>query len=460
MKLSLAEIAQITNGRICGQVDDELESKVIDGLSTDTRTLQAGNLFVVLRGEKFDAHEFVEQGDAKQATAVLLEREVKTSCIQIVVQDTYVALQQLAVAWRKKFTIPVIGITGSNGKTSVKEFIKAILSTQGEVLATLGNLNNHIGVPLTLARLNAGHNFAVIEMGANHAGEIATLTRLVDPHLGVITNIGPAHLEGFGSLQGVAAAKAELYENLNPQGIAVVNADEPYVDSWQQAIAEKMQLSFALEKNADVRGKQIDLSLAEITTPVGDFRVELQILGQHALYNALAATAVCVGLGVDLEDIKQGLESTKPVPGRLVRLKGIADSRILDDSYNANPASLFAALDAQRQEPGERWLVLGDMGELGDDSISLHEKAGILAKEYGISRLFAVGDLSANAVKTFGAGATHFVSHAELIEKLQSELYKEICVLVKGSRAMQLEQVVKAIRMHENPEALVNEHVA
>lgn len=456
MKLLISEIAQITNGQLSGQ----LKTESIEGISTDTRSLQAGNLFVALRGEKFDPHEFIEAGNTDQSAAVLVERKLKTSCAQIIVQDAYAALQQIALVWREKFDIPVIGITGSNGKTSVKEFIKAILNTQGEVLATIGNLNNHIGVPLTLAGLNASHNFAVIEMGANHAGEIANLTRLSNPHIGVITNIGPAHLEGFGSLQGVAAAKAELYENLNPQGIAVVNADEPYVDFWQQAIAGRMELSFGVENKADVSGKQIDLGLVEITTPVGDCRVELQILGQHALYNALAASAVCVGLGVDLEDIKRGLESTKPVPGRLVRVKGIGGSCILDDSYNANPASLFAALDAQRQEPGEHWLVLGDMGELGDDSIQLHEKAGIMAKELGVSRLFGLGELSQHAVETFGGGAEHFGNHVGLIEKLQSELYENICVLIKGSRVMQLEKVVNAIRTHTNKEALVNEHAA
>ncbi len=455
MKLSFSEIAKITNGQVKGDA-----SGSIDGLSTDTRSLQRGNLFVALRGEKFDPHENIQAGDAKQAAAVLVEREVQTPCVQIIVQDTYAALQQIAVAWRQKFDIPIIGITGSNGKTSVKEFIKAILNTQGEVLATVGNLNNHIGVPLTLAGINASHNFAVIEMGANHAGEIANLTSMVNPSIGVITNVGPAHLEGFGSLQGVAAAKAEIYENLNPQGIAVVNADEPYVEFWQQAIAKRMQLTFGVGENADIHGKQIDLGLVEITTPVGDCRVELQILGQHGLYNALAATAACVGLGVDLEDIKHGLESTKPVPGRLVRVKGIADSRILDDSYNANPASLFAALDAQRHEPGEHWLVLGDMGELGDDSIDLHEKAGIMAKEYGVTRLFALGDLSKHAVDVFGAGAMHFTSHENLIEKLQAELYENICVLVKGSRAMQLEKVVNAVRAHAKKDALVNENAA
>ena len=460
MKLSISEIAQITNGQISGQSSHELESKVIEGLSTDTRSLQAGNLFVALRGEKFDPHEMIEAGDADQAAAVIVEHELKTSVVQIVVQDAYLALQQIAAAWRAKFAIPVISITGSNGKTSVKEFIKAILSTQGEVLATIGNLNNHIGVPLTLANLNTGHNFAVIEMGANHAGEIANLTRLVNPDIGVITNIGPAHLEGFGSLQGVATAKAELYEHLNPQGIAIVNADEPYVDYWQQVIAGKMQISFAVEKNADVHGKQIDFGLIEISTPVGDCRVELQTLGQHALYNALAATAVCVGLGVDLEDIKRGLESAKPVPGRLVRLKGIANSRILDDSYNANPASLFAALDAQKQEPGEHWLVLGDMGELGEESIQLHEKAGIMAREFGVTHLFALGDLSKHAVSAFGAGAEHFATRGDLIDKLQNELYEKICILIKGSRAMQLEKVVNAIRAHVKPETLVNDHAA
>ncbi len=454
MEFRLSEIARITNGQLIGQDRDVI------GLSTDTRKLQENNLFVSLIGEKFDPHKLIEEGKVDHAGAVVVERKVESKVAQIVVKNSYKALQEIARAWRNKFSLPVIGITGSNGKTSVKELIKQILTTQGKVLATVGNLNNHIGVPLTLVNLNESHQYAIIEMGANHPGEIANLTQLVKPDIGVITNIGPAHLEGFGSIEGVAKAKAELYRHLNPQGIAVVNIDQPYQAFWEKDIGDRIQISFGIEQKADISVKMIDLDLVDITTPMGEIRVQLQALGQHAIYNALAATAVGIGLGIDVESIREGLEATKPVPGRLVRLKGIGGSSILDDTYNANPASLSVALDAQAQLSGEHWLVLGDMGELGSDSVRLHAQAGEMAKEYGIKRLFGLGELSKYAVKAFGAGATHYLNHSEVIEALQNDLYKEICVLVKGSRAMRLEKIIERIQTNLNSETACNEYVA
>ncbi|MFK7814977.1 MAG: UDP-N-acetylmuramoyl-tripeptide--D-alanyl-D-alanine ligase [Gammaproteobacteria bacterium] len=452
MKLSLAEIAEITNGQIYG---DEV---VVDGLSTDTRTMSAGNLFVALVGDSFDPHEVIDAGDANQAGAVLVQRKVDVTLPQVVVKDTYQALQQLAAAWRKRFSLPVIGVTGSNGKTSVKELIKQILSASlssssaspdEKVLATVGNLNNHIGVPLTLSKLNEGHRFAVIEMGANHAGEIATLAKLAEPNIGVITNIGPAHLEGFGSLEGVASAKSELYQNLSENGVAVVNADEHFREKLGKEIGDHMQISFGIEKDADVVGKQISVDQVEIVTPIGEVRVKPQVTGMHALLNTLAATAVGLALGLELEDIKAGIEQTQAVPGRLARVQGLAGASVLDDSYNANPASLAAALDVQSKEPGEHWLVLGDMGELGDESVFMHKKAAEIAKQFGVSRLFAYGELTKHSVKEFGVGAAHFNGHSQLIEKLQNELFAGVCVLVKGSRAMQLEKVVEGIRTNK-----------
>jgi len=447
MKLSLTEIAAVTDGQMHG--DFQGSDVSINGLSTDTRSMQAGALFVALVGDSFDAHEIIEAGDAHQAAAVLVQQKVNAAIPQVVVKDTYKALQQLAAAWRKRFSLPVIGVTGSNGKTSVKELIKQILSTQGDVLATVGNLNNHIGVPLTLSNLNESHRFAVIEMGASHAGEIAELAKLAEPNIGVITNIGPAHLEGFGSIEGVAHAKAELYQNLSANGIAVVNADEHYREALEKEIGERMQISFGVEKPADVTGKQIASDHLEIITPMGEIRVKPQVLGMHALLNTLAAAAVGLALGLDLEDIKTGIERTQAVPGRLVRVEGLAGASVLDDSYNANPASLAAALDVQAQEPGEHWLVLGDMAELGDESVFMHKKAAEIAKQFGVTRLFAYGELTKHCVKEFGSGAKHFGSHAKLVEVLQNELSSGICILVKGSRAMQLEKIVAGIRTNK-----------
>ena len=439
MKLLLSEIASITGGQLHG--DDVL----VEGLSTDTRNLNAGELFVALVGDLYDPHELIEKEKAVNAGAILVQRKVNVVTPQVIVENTYQALQDLAIAWRKRFSLPVVGITGSNGKTSVKELIKEILSTQGNVLATVGNLNNHIGVPITLCKLNDQHQFAVIEMGANHAGEIANLAKIAQPNIGVITNIGPAHLEGFGSIEGVARAKAELYANLSPNGVAVVNVDDAFKDSWANEIGSRKRISFGVENSADVSGNAIAEDLIEIVTPMGELQVKPQQTGAHALLNILAATTVGLAIGVDLDDIKIGIENTQAVKGRLMRVEGLSGSCILDDTYNANPASLAAALDVQAKEPGEHWLVLGDMGELGNESEFMHQKAGEIAKQFGVTRLFAYGPLTKHSVKAFGSGAKHFSNHAEIVAALQKEITKEICVLVKGSRAMQLEKIVASI---------------
>ena len=446
MKLSLSEIAAITNGQLIG---DDVQ---VNSLSTDTRSMEKGALFVALVGDLFDPHELIEDKKATKAYAVLVQRKVNTTTPQVVVENSYKALQEIALAWRKRFSLPVVGVTGSNGKTSVKELIKQILSTQGEVLATVGNLNNHIGVPLTLSNLNQRHRYAVIEMGANHAGEIAVLAKLAQPNIGVITNIGPAHLEGFGSIEGVARAKAELYANLSANGVAVVNADDFFSESWVDEIGERMQINFGVEKPADVSGKIIADNLIEISTPIGDVRVKPQAVGMHALLNILAATAVGLAIGIDLEDIKIGIENTQGVQGRLTRVEGLMGASILDDTYNANPASLAAALDVQAKESGEHWLVLGDMGELGEESEFMHQKAGEIAKQFGVKRLFAYGELTKHSVKAFGNGAKHYSSHAEIVKALQDEITKNICVLVKGSRAMQLEKIVAGIKSSKTSE--------
>lgn len=454
MRFTLAEIAGITKGRLVG------EDRLVTGLSTDTRTLQAGEMFIALVGERFDPHELIVAGHARSAGALLVEHALDVPGPQIIVRRTHAALQALANAWREKFSIPVIGITGSNGKTSVKELTREILATQGEVLATRGNLNNHIGVPLTLLALNEKHRYAVIEMGANHAGEIETLAKIANPDVGVVNNIGPAHLEGFGSLEGVARAKAELYRHMNPRGIAVVNADEPYLPLWREDIGARRQLSFGIRQDADVRGDTLDSHEVRVRTPVGEIRTSLQAPGQHALYNALAAAAVCTALEVGLEDIRTGIESAKPVPGRLVRLEGMNGACILDDTYNANPASLSVALDVQAQEPGAHWLVLGDMGELGGESIALHKKAGIMARNSGVTRLMGLGKLAAHAVETFGRHGEHFSGPGDIIELLRRELDDQVCVLVKGSRAMHLEKVIEGIRGSADSGGSRKEHAA
>ena len=454
MRFTLAEIARITKGQLVGQ------DMTVSSLSIDTRTLHQGDLFIALVGERFDPHELIVAGHAKSAGALLVEHALDVANPQIVVRRTHAALQDLAKAWRAKFKVPVVGITGSNGKTSVKELTREILSTQGDVLATQGNLNNHIGVPLTLLGLNERHRHAVIEMGANHAGEIENLTGIASPDIGVVHNIGPAHLEGFGSLEGVARAKAELYRYMNPRGIAVVNADEPYLPLWREDIGTRRQVSFGIRQDADVTGAKMDSRKVRIRTPAGEIHTTLQVPGQHALYNALSAAAVCTCLEIGLEDIRTGIESAKPVPGRLVRLEGVRGACILDDTYNANPASLSVALDVQAQEPGTHWLVLGDMGELGGESVALHKKAGIMARKSGVTRLLALGKLAAHAVETFGRDGEHFSEYREVIKCLRNELDDQVCVLVKGSRAMHLEKVIEGIREPADLGGSHKEHAA
>jgi UDP-N-acetylmuramoyl-tripeptide--D-alanyl-D-alanine ligase len=364
------------------------------------------------------------------------------------VADTRLALGELARQWRSRFSIPVVGVTGSNGKTTVKEMLAAILAGQGPVLATQGNLNNDIGVPLTLARLAAEHRSAVIEMGANHSGEIAYLARLVRPTVGIVTNAGPAHLEGFGSLEAVARAKGELFAALSETAVAVINADDRFAPLWQELAQGRPVLSFGLEAAADVTatymptqgGMQLQLS-----TPRGSIEVHLPLLGRHNVINALGAAAAALAAGADLVQIRAGLEGLASVSGRLQCKRRTDGGLVIDDTYNANPASLHAAIDVLREFPGERWLVFGDMGELGDDTAALHAEVGAYASAAGIERLFTLGDLARRAAFAFGDRAQAFSDFEQLVSAVRGGLRANVSLLVKGSRRMGMERVVQAL---------------
>lgn len=441
--LRLSQIADMVGGRLIGA------DAAIESLTIDSRTLSAGQLFVALRGTNFDGYDFVPQAFAARAGGVLVGRDISAGGSKILVEDTLVALQRLAARWRDALTMPVIALTGSNGKTTVKEMIASVLSREGSVLATRGNLNNHIGVPLTLLSIRPQHAYAVVEMGANHPGEIAALTALVRPDLALITNAAAAHLEGFGSIEGVARSKGEIFQGLCEDGTAIINADDQYADYWRGLNKRHKRLSFGIEHQADVQARALAADQWRVTTPQGEFGVKLRLPGRHNVRNALAAAAVSIAAGVNLIAVKAGLESVRTVRGRLVARAGHYGARLLDDSYNANPSSLAAALDVLTSAPGEHWLVLGDMAELGDNEEVLHQQAGESARRAGVTRLFAVGALSRATVGAFGEGASHFESHAALIgaviKALDARAPGGISVLVKGSRSARMEKVVEAL---------------
>ncbi len=419
--------------------------------STDTRSLRAGALYVALRGERFDGHDFVAQ--AQGAAALLVEKPVESHLPYIQVPDTRMALGELATWWRSQWQLPLVAVTGSNGKTTVKEMLASVFrqvaQQEDAVLATLGNLNNDIGVPLSLFRLGAQHRYAVIEMGANHVGEIAGLTRMAQPQVALITQCAPAHLQGFTSIDRVAQAKGEIFQGLDAQGTAIINDDDQYAEYWRSLNPQCHILSFGIQNRADVFAKNLHIdsphTCFELHTPVGHIDIQLGLLGQHNVMNALSCAACALACGCSLTAIQAGLQAMQAVKGRLQRFAGIRNSVLIDDTYNANPRSLQAALQVLAQCPAPRCLVLGDMLELGDQAAHYHQQAGANAQKAGIECLLTTGTLSQAAAQAFGAGAQHFIQQDDLIAYLQEHLPAQAYVLVKGSRGLQMEKVVQAL---------------
>ena len=450
MEWLLSDILLATGGSLLGA------DRTISGVSTDTRSVAAGQLFVALRGERFDAHDFLEQAVAAGAVALLVSdaARVPAGVTALVVDDTRIALGKLAHAWRSRFTLPVIAVTGSNGKTTTKEMIAAILKAQfgDAVLATRGNLNNDIGLPLTLLGLHAGHRAAVIEMGMNHPGEIAYLTALGAPTVAVVTNAQRAHLEGMGDLDEVAREKGSIFDGLTVGGVAVVSADDRYAALWRSMAGTHAVRSFGIEQPADVQAVVHQHGLetkVDLTAPEGNAEIRIAVPGRHNARNAVAAAAACLAAGVPLASVVAGLESFSGIKGRLQKRRGIAGAVVLDDSYNANPDSVRAGIDVLAATIGHKVLVLGDMGEIGEASGQYHDEIGGYAKSQGIDRLFAIGDASQQAVRTFGEGARHFCNIDKLIAAVNKELGPETTVLVKGSRFMKMERVADAIAPEE-----------
>lgn len=421
-------------------------------VSTDSRSIQPGDLFIALRGDKFDGGAYAAQALQKGAVGVVLDAtqapEIETA---IRVDDTRLALGRLASAWRARFNIPVVAITGSNGKTTVKEMLAAILRTETRsddaVLHTEGNLNNDIGLPLMLLRLRKTHQYAVLEMGMNHAGEIDYLTRLAKPNIAVINNALTAHIGYLGSVEAIARAKGEIFAGLSVSGIAVFNADDDHANLWREANANRSVIDFGIKQPAVIRGAYEPTAFGSklnLVMPDARFDVELQVPGEHNVMNALAAAATAFALDISHRSMAIALSAFTGVKGRMQKKPALHGSTFIDDTYNANPDSVKAALTVLAQQSGKKVLVLGDMGELGDDAAAMHAQIGLAARESGVNRLLALGDLSRETVGAFGAGGMHFERIQELLAELENELAPDTVVLVKGSRFMQMERVVQS----------------
>ncbi|MFO7640959.1 MAG: UDP-N-acetylmuramoyl-tripeptide--D-alanyl-D-alanine ligase [Candidatus Competibacteraceae bacterium] len=441
--LRLQEVAGLLDGAVSGA------DVAFTAVATDSRRLPEGALFVALTGPNFDGHDFVAAARERGACAALVERSVADPLPQLRVVDTRLALGRLAAAWRARFTGPLIALTGSNGKTTLKEMIAAILQRRGPTLATEGNLNNDLGVPLTLLRLTGEHAYAAIEMGANHHGEIAYLTGLARPDVAVVNNAGPCHLEGFGDVAGVARGKGEIFQGLGPEGVAIINRDDVYADYWVGLNAGRRMMDFGLDQPARVSGRVLDPARNRFRLVAGEGEIEitLPLSGRHNVRNALAAAAAALAVGATLAEVRQGLESLRGVGGRMQHLPGRHGGAVIHDAYNANPASLAAALATVGAEPGRKWLVLGDMFELGPTADALHAQSGREARAAGFERLYAVGEHSRAAALAFADGGGHYENTAALIADLIRDLQlgEPATVLIKGSRGMRMERVAAAL---------------
>lgn len=458
--MDLRQLAQTVDGVSIGR------NVSFDSVSTDTRTTKAGDLFVALQGENFDANEFIEQAQQQGSVAALVSADTSVDIPRVKVADTLDALTALASNERANRDMPVIGITGSNGKTSVKELLASILNQSMNVLATEGNLNNHIGVPLTLLKLSDAHQVAVIEMGASKPGDIQHLCGIAKPTVTILNNVGAAHLEGFGDLNGVAKTKGEIVAGLSQNGTAVLNREEPWFDQWVALAGNRSVISFGLSDVADV---WVDMSAAK-TGLIGEafatsfvmnyqqesLAVQLSLVGEHNILNALAASAAALSLGVSLTDVVSGIELMSPVKGRMQPLKGLAGSVVVNDCYNANPKSFEAAMASLATTEKPLWLVLGDFAELGADSDRIHQQIGEELSGSNVQQFFAVGDGMLNAVNAFNQSvqsdvtARHFSDKHALADTLMNELTAGVVVLVKGSRSQGLESVIEKITVMEN----------
>ncbi|AMG57497.1 UDP-N-acetylmuramoyl-tripeptide--D-alanyl-D-alanine ligase [Pantoea vagans] len=444
--VSLKTLAEITGGTLHGS------DLTLNDVTTDTRKVTAGSLFIALVGERFDAHDFAGEAIANGAQALLVSKHLPVAVPQVVVEDTRLAFGRLGAWVRQQSTARVVALTGSSGKTSVKEMTAAILRQCGETLYTAGNLNNDYGVPMTLLRLTAEHEYAVIELGANHQGEIAYTTHLVKPESALVNNLAAAHLEGFGSLAGVAKAKGEIFQGLPANGIAILNAESNDWPNWQTTLKDKTVWRFspqAVECDFSARDIRIaqDGTHFVMNTPRGTAEIVLPLPGRHNIANALAAAALALSVDAPLSAVQQGLKNLQSVPGRLFPVRLSAHQLLLDDSYNANVGSMTAAVQVLSEMPGYQVLVAGDMAELGEETEKCHREIGEAAREAGLNRVLTCGQFSHCISESSGVGE-HFSDKTALTERLRELLsqHSEITVLIKGSRSAAMEQVVQSLK--------------
>jgi UDP-N-acetylmuramoyl-tripeptide--D-alanyl-D-alanine ligase len=443
LNLRLVDVAKWTNGRLVGA------DATIGTVSTDTRSLEIGALFVALKGEHHDAHDFADAALKRGAAGLLVTRELSVDVPQVVVADALIALGELARVVRARSRARVVGITGSNGKTTVKTLVASILERHGRTHVNAGNFNNEIGLPLTLLAMPEDAEYAVLEMGAGKPGDIAYLARIAQPDVALVNNVAAAHLERMGSLQGVAETKGAIYRSLPVDGVAVINADDAFAEYFSRISSARKTLRFGLLRRADISANlDPDVNAdghIRLLTPNVSTEVALPLAGRHNVMNALAASAVALALGVPLTTIRAGLENAPAVAGRLMRHAHDSGAVLIDDSYNANPGSFAAAIATLASEPGERVLVMGDMAELGPDAERLHAEVGALARRSGIQRLRAVGKLSLAAVDAFNGGALHYADQTQLVAALRDELRAGVTLLVKGSRSSAMDRVMDAL---------------
>ncbi|MDG2272110.1 MAG: UDP-N-acetylmuramoyl-tripeptide--D-alanyl-D-alanine ligase, partial [Halioglobus sp.] len=446
--LALSELRLPLEGQLYGTDCDIL------GVSTDSRSLRAGDLFVALRGDQFDGQQYVQEVSAAGAVAAIVRETVVSSLPQLQVADTQRALGLLGAYNRQQYSGTLVGITGSSGKTTVKNMVHAVLSQRGDTLATKGNFNNEIGVPLTLLRLRPGIEFAVVEMGAAKPGDIAWLCELACPTVALLLNAMPAHLEGLGTVEGVAAAKGEIFDRLVTTDVAIINADQPWSRQWRKRAAAATIIDFGLEQPASISARNIQgmgvrgISFT-VSTPIGDMSMRLNLPGVHNVANALAAVAVGLACELSLADIRDGLESLEPSGGRLRSMLSPSGAAIIDDCYNANPGSVRAAIDMLATCSGQRTLVLGAMRELGRGSREFHKEVGAYAFDAGIEQLWGVGPELEVCVEAFGARGRFFADRAAALVDIEGQFGEDDTVLVKGSRSAGMERVLHALLPHK-----------
>ncbi len=447
ISLTLSQAAKKLGGKLVG--DDVSFSSV----GTDSRAVKKGDLFVALKGPNFDGHDYIKQVAKAGAVAAMVQRDITTPIPSLVVEDSCVALGRLANVWRGFARGQLAAITGSNGKTTVKEMLASIMRQCGSTLSTEGNLNNHIGLPLTLLRLQE-EEYVVVEMGASAPHEIEYLSNIARPDVAVVTNVGHAHLEGFGSLEGVARAKGEIVTGLAKGGTFVFNADDPWVDLWRELAGRRATVEFGLQQKADIFspaeegetgwGSDGLFNRFPVQTPDGEIEIELQLAGQHNRYNALAAVAAARLMGASVDQIKSGLAEVQPVAGRLQVVAAKGGVQLIDDSYNANPDSVAAAISLLASAPGRRFLVLGELAEMGAGGDRFYRQLGAVARMAGIEFLYGIGPAAQAAVE-FGQGGRQFKSKKKLLESLKRDTEEGDRILVKGSRRAEMELVVQAM---------------